>query len=66
MTKAYLNALAEEGTREELIQWLVKLDGERDNLRELLREYCDTVKGGKVPSTPLYVRMCAALEKDDA
>ena len=33
MTKAYLNALAEEGTRQDLIDWLVKLDAENDALR---------------------------------
>ena len=36
--KAYLNALAEEGTRQDLtrqdlIDWLVKLDAENDALR---------------------------------
>jgi hypothetical protein len=30
VSKAYLNALAEEGTREDLIEWLGKLDAERD------------------------------------
>ena len=32
-SKAYLNALAEEGTRQDLIDWLVKLDSENDALR---------------------------------
>lgn len=32
MSKAYLNALAEEGTRQELIDWLVKKDSEVDKL----------------------------------
>jgi hypothetical protein len=32
--KAYLNVLAEEGTRQELINWLVKLDGEVDDLTQ--------------------------------
>ena len=31
--KAYLNALAEEVTRQDLIDWLVKLDAENDALR---------------------------------
>lgn len=37
MPKAYLNALAEEGTRQDLIDWLVKLDVENDRLRAALR-----------------------------
>lgn len=38
MTKAYLNALAEEGTRQDLIDWLCKLDAENDKLRDGIRE----------------------------
>jgi hypothetical protein len=34
MTKAYLNALYEEGTRKELFEWVCKLDGENDQLRD--------------------------------
>lgn len=34
MAKAYLNALAEEGTRQDLINWIVKLDAENDALRD--------------------------------
>ena len=37
MSKAYLNALAEEGTRQDLINWLGKLDAENDELRDTLR-----------------------------
>ncbi len=37
MSKAYLNALAEEGTRQDLIDWLCKLDAERDYLRDALQ-----------------------------
>lgn len=36
MTKAYLNALHEEGTRQDLLEWLCKLDGENDALRAQL------------------------------
>jgi hypothetical protein len=32
MTKAYLNALYEEGTRQEIFEWLCKLDAETDQL----------------------------------
>lgn len=38
MSKAYLNALYEEGTRKEIFEWLCKLDKENDDLREKLRE----------------------------
>ena len=34
-TKAYLNALSEEGTREELMEWVRKLDAEVDALRAI-------------------------------
>jgi predicted nuclease with TOPRIM domain len=34
MTKAYLNALYEEGTRKELFEWVCKLDKENDQLRD--------------------------------
>lgn len=37
MAKAYLNALAEEGTRQDHIDWLVRLDEENDRLRHGLR-----------------------------
>ena len=37
MSKAYLNALAEEGTRQDLMNWLGKLDAENDELRDTLR-----------------------------
>jgi hypothetical protein len=33
VSKAYLNALYEEGTRKELFEWVCKLDGECDQLR---------------------------------
>lgn len=36
MSKAYLNALAEEGSRQDLIDWLIKLDKENDELRQKL------------------------------
>jgi hypothetical protein len=36
MTKAYLNALHEEGTRQDLMDWVVKLDDEVDTLRDQL------------------------------
>jgi hypothetical protein len=36
MTKAYLNALHEEGTRQDLLEWIIKLDGENDALRAKL------------------------------
>ena len=39
MSKAYLNALSEEGSREDLIQWLFRLDEENDKLRDELNEY---------------------------
>jgi hypothetical protein len=38
MTKSYLNALYEEGTRNDLFQWVCKLDAENDRLRDALRE----------------------------
>ena len=38
MSKAYLNALFEEGSRTELFDWLCKLDAERDALRDTLRK----------------------------
>ncbi len=41
MSKAYLNALAEEGTRQDLIDWLCKLDAENDRLRDALRKIAD-------------------------
>ena len=49
MTKAYLNALAEEGTRQDLIDWLCKLDAENDELR-------DEVKRLKFP--PSHIEAC--------
>ena len=33
MSKAYLNALHEEGSRAEIFEWLCKLDKENDELR---------------------------------
>ena len=41
MTKAYLNALGEEGTRQDLIEWLHRLDGEVDALRAALLKFVD-------------------------
>ncbi len=37
MSKAYLNALYEEGTRAEIFDWLCKLDAECDDLRKQLQ-----------------------------
>lgn len=37
MSKAYLNALSEEGTRQDLIAWLVRLDKENDDLRDKVK-----------------------------
>ena len=34
--KAYINILAEEGTREDLIYWIIKLDEEVDYLKKKL------------------------------
>lgn len=36
MAKAYLNALMEEGTKEEIFNMLVKVDAENDELRRQL------------------------------
>lgn len=38
MSKAYLNALKEEGTKEEIFEWLCRLDKENDELRKELQE----------------------------
>lgn len=45
MSKAYLNALAEEGSRRELIEWLARLDRENDCLRAELADMGHTLKG---------------------
>lgn len=34
MAKAYLNALYEEGSRADLLEWLVRLDKENDQLKD--------------------------------
>jgi hypothetical protein len=39
MSKAYLNALFEEGLQEKIFDWLCKLDAENDKLRDELKEY---------------------------
>jgi len=44
MTKAYLNALHEEGTREDLMQWVVKLDAEVDDLQARVVELSDWIR----------------------
>lgn len=33
MSKAYLNALSEEGSRAEIFEWLCRIDKENDELR---------------------------------
>ena len=38
MAKAYLNALGEEGTREEIFEWLCRVDKECDELRAKIKE----------------------------
>lgn len=45
MSKAYLNNLAEEGSRRELIHWLVKLDKENDELQDKLKKAELKIKG---------------------
>lgn len=37
MSKAYLNALYEKGTRAEIFHWLCKTDAECDELRQQLK-----------------------------
>ena len=51
--KAYLNAHAEEGTRQDLIDWLVKLDAENDALRGLFKKVQDHCAG---PAHPRWSR----------
>lgn len=46
MSKAYLNALAEEGTRQELIDWLVKKDAEVDALEAQNRKAIEVLRSG--------------------
>jgi hypothetical protein len=46
MTKAYLNALYEEGTRSDLLHWLVKLDAERDALHASLTHIAAVLSPG--------------------
>jgi hypothetical protein len=36
--KAYINALFEEGTRDDLIRWIKKLDEENDKLRDEVKK----------------------------
>lgn len=38
MSKAYLNALYEEGSRQEIFEWLCRLDKENDELRGKIKE----------------------------
>ena len=38
MSKAYLNALYEEGTRQEIFDWLVKKDAEVDRLKDEIKK----------------------------
>lgn len=52
MSKAYLNALHEEGTREEIFDWLCKLDAEVDNLRAQLKP--STTHGERVIARKKY------------
>lgn len=41
MSKAYLNALYEEGSRQDIFNWLCRLDAENDELRKQLRDKTD-------------------------
>lgn len=41
MSKAYLNALYEEGTKQECFDWLCKVDADNDDLRRALKFYAD-------------------------
>ena len=56
--KAYLNALAEEGTRQDLIDWLVKLDAENDALRGASHKTIET------PDLRMVLEACRGIGMD--
>lgn len=67
--KAWLNSLHEEGTREEIFEWLVKVDKENDTLlrqRHLVKElfkfldYTEESDEGRL-FHPVSISCCRAL-----
>lgn len=62
MSKAYLNALAEEGTRQDLIDWLCKLDAENDRLRDAAKALLDDVRR-RYPGEELRCEFMRALDE---